>query len=804
MSLKRTLSVAALPLLLLAALLLRLQSWYPFLVADEETILTMVWGLHLDPLPPGMPPPLPGYPPLFIYLNYLLSLLYREAGLFLGLFPSRTAFFFSPLAKTFTLKAGEVLVALLGTLQVAVVWKSGKEFFNREVAWFAAILMALHPHLVLNGHIFKSDVLLALLFSLLLYFSLSFLETLQTKAFLIACILSGITVACKYNGAVEALLIPLLLLMARRRLPSGQALRLLFLAPLFGLLGFLAGAPNWIAHPVASFQAAWKYALFHFQEFSFYDKPSTTYFRYIVDLWETLGPLFVALFAAGVLFTLLGRKKKEMVVLASLLLYFLVQGRSVFYGNRIILPLYGAVALIIAKGAFLDILPLIRRVFWRRAFSLLIFGSLLLFSLKAVTTSLPLFHLWQTTTTLDEALAFRRVHIPPSFPLGRENFTPGERGDLGTWDIIALPHRLFHGSDALPFLSTGILADYLKNRSHNARLRGELLSRLQEYRPFHRVTKPSFSPWDGDILFWYRPHPKLLSHPPGREALPLPRLYHPSAGTTLFYPLQPYERDPGFFPLEGAFFGRWLQASVPLDGLEIILFCPEGETTVKLRLNGEDRSLSLRNGSGQALFPSPKPLPLRLSPVYRLEATLPERHPPVFLLLRPKGLEESRKPIKLSRPLLEDPPRLFSGDPPPPWAIELYRRSGIDLSLLSLTQEETLWENRAASLQPFLSGWSLLPGGTFRWEMETETILPNQPEAPPPPLELRVLREGRVSVVAIPWKRVEENRYSALFSNPEEYLLFRTFTGETRKSNLLLKRLTLRPDYRLSLLEQAP
>ena len=153
---------------------------------------------------------------------------------------------------------------------------------------------------------------------------------------------------------------------------------------------------------------------------------------------------------------------------------------------------------------------------------------------------------------------------------------------------------------------------------------------------------------------------------------------------------------------------------------------------------------------------------------------------------------------------MEDPPRLFSGDPPPPWAIELYRRSGIDLSLLSLTQEETLWENRAASLQPFLSGWSLLPGGTFRWEMETETILPNQPEAPPPPLELRVLREGRVSVVAIPWKRVEKNRYSALFSNPEEYLLFRTFTGETRKSNLLLKRLNLRPDYRLSLLEQAP
>ena len=44
-------------LLLAIALFLRLQSMYPFLVVDEDTILTMVWGLHLDPLPTGMHAP---------------------------------------------------------------------------------------------------------------------------------------------------------------------------------------------------------------------------------------------------------------------------------------------------------------------------------------------------------------------------------------------------------------------------------------------------------------------------------------------------------------------------------------------------------------------------------------------------------------------------------------------------------------------------------------------------------------------------------------------------------------------------
>lgn len=799
MSLSNTLRRLSLPLLLLAALLIRLQSWHPFLVVDERRILTMVWGLHLNPLPPGMPSPLPGYPPLFIYLNFFLSLLYREVLLFLGLFASSGEFLASPSAQLFTLKAGQLLVALLGTLHVAVVWKIGQEFFDRRVAWLAALLIAFHPHLVFNGHIFKSDVPLALLFSLLLLFSLRFLRTLRTEDFLAASFLAGLTAACKYNGAVEALLLPFLLWMSRKELAPGRWRRLLLLSPLFGLLGFLACAPNWALHPLECFRAAYRYALFHFQEFTVYDRVSSTYGRYVVDLWQTLTPFFLLLFSLGLLFTLLRRKREETTIVFSFLIYFLVQGRSVFYASRIILPIYGAVALITAKAAFRDLFPLLKSPSRQRAFSIVVFSAALFLSLGNVRDSLSLFHLWKTTPTLEEAQTFRRDHIPSTFSFGRERHTPIKNGDRGTGGLFALPKYLFHGPKSLPFLSTGILADRLTG-SHNEILKGELRSRLREYRPFHRISKPCFSPWDGDILFWYRPHPKILASPPGRESLSLPRLFRPHGGTTLFYPLQLYEKDPGFFSLEGAFFGKWILSSRPLKTLSVTLFCPEGETTVHVKVNRQETILRAARGVAETLFPSPIPLPLQRSPLYRIEVRLPENHPSAFLLVRELPSRPSSGTFSLSRPLAGDPPPLFSSEPPPKWVVEFYRRTGIDLSLLSLTQEVTLRENRERSLLPFQSEWTVLSRGVYRWEMETQPILREGPQNSPPPLELLLFRQGQIDTRAMTWERGKGGLYTVILENPEERLFIRVNTGDLQGQNLLLRRLCLRPDYLLSLL----
>lgn len=791
-------SLRRLPFLLLmaVALLLRLQNWHPFLVVDEDTILTMVWGLHLDPLPAGMPLPLPGYPPFFIYLNYLLSLLYREALIFLGVFSSAAEFFASPVARNFTLKAGQFLVAVMGTCHVAVIWTIGKEFFDRRVAWLAALLLAFHPHLVLNGHIFKSDVPLALLFSLLLLFSLRFLKTLSHKEFFAASFLAGMATACKYNGAVEALILPFLLWVCRKDLAQGRWRRLLLLSPLFGLLGFLVFAPNWAAHPLASLKAAYRYAVFHFQEFTFYDQVSSTYGRYVTDLWQTIGPLFLFFFLAGLVFVVLERKKEEVVIAFSIFLYFVVQGRSVFFGSRIILPILGAVALLAATGAFRHLAALFKSPAWRRTFTLVIFFATVVFALSNTKNSLSLFNLWKSASTLEEAASFRNEHIPARFPFGRENFTPVRAGDRGYWDILGIPDdNLFQGPKALPFLTTGILTDHLLNGSANRDLKERLNFRLREYRVFHRISKPRFGPWDGDVLFWYRPHPRLRAIHHGHETVFLPRLFRSNGISTLFYPLQPYEKDPGFFQLFEPFFAKWILSSQPLTGVSTVLFCPSGKVTARVKVNGHETVLNVANGTAQSDFPLPVPLARQRTPLYRIEVILPETHPAVFLLLRTKPATSAKETLGLTNSLENDPPAAFSGATPPGWVREFYRKTGVDLSLLTLTQGNTIWENRQRSLLPFSSEWMALARGVYRWEIEVEKLLTASVAGDPPPLAINVFSKDRFTTEALAWEKITDGRYVVFFEILEENTFLKADSGDFRKKGLLLLSLSIRPDY---------
>jgi hypothetical protein len=796
MTVSKTLGRVSFFVLLGGALLLRLQNWHPFLVVDEDTILTMVWGLHSNPLPHGMPLPLPGYPPLFIYFNFLLSLLYREVLLFLGVFSSSAEFLASSAARDFTLKAGQVLVAVLGTLHVAVIWKIGREFFNRQVAWLAALLIAFHPHLVLNGHIFKSDVPLALLFSLLLLFSLRFHKTLGSGDFYWAAFLTGMTAACKYNGAVEVFLLPFLLWLNRKELPAKKWRKLLLLSPLFGLLGFITFAPNWAVHPLDSFRAAYRYAIFHFQEFTFYDQVSSTYGRYLADLWQTFGPLFLLFFLTGLLVAILRRKKEEITIVFSILLYFIVQGRSVFYGSRIILPILGAIALITAKGACQDLFSQLKNRLWQRAFLIVVFAGTLFFVLGNLRNSISLFNLWKTTSVIEEASSFRNDHISLALPFGREAFTPRREGDRGYWDILGVPDdRFFQGPHALPFLSTGILADHLMNNSANTFLKERLRFRLREYRPFHTVSKPRFGPWDGNIVFWYRPHPRLRDIHPNRERISLPHLFRPQKGSTLFFPLQSYEKDPGFFSLPGVFFGKWILSPKPLENISVTLFSPEGEVTAKVKVNGREILITSSRNAAEYIFSKPAPLPSQRSPLYRIEVRLPEAHSEAFLLIQEQSSVPASKIFRLSSPLEHDPPELFSAETPPGWVKELYRRTGIDVQLLSMTQEVLLWANTECALGPFVSEWMIIPRGIYRFEMEVEPLLAGVAASDPPPLAARLFNSKGFATRALTWEKKVGNRYAAFFENPDERIFLRVQSDDVRQQNLLIRSIRLHPDY---------
>ncbi len=786
-------------LLLLVALLLRVQAWFPFNAVDEDAIMQMTWGLHLNPLPPGMPPPFPGYPSLFMYLNFVLSLLYQLILVFLGVFASAGEYLASPLARAFTFKAGQLLVAVIGTVHVAVIWKIGREFFDQRIAWLAALIVAFHPHLIFNGHIFKADVPLALFFALLLLYSLRFLRSLQTKDFFAACFVAGLTVICKFNGAIEVLLIPLILWLVRKKMPAKRCWKLLLLSPLFGVLGFLAGAPNWVVHPVKSFLAAYRLAFFNFREYAFYDSFSSTYGRYFPDLWRTLGPVFVILFFLGVLSVFLRRKKEDLVILLSLVMYFLVQGSSDYYGTRVILPLYGGIALIIAKAAFQDIYPFLKKQLLRSGFTIAIFAMTAFFSLGNIRDSVTQFNLWKSTSTWEETLNFRNEHIPASFPFGREMFTPIKAGDRGIWDISDIHEGFFHGDNALPFLNTGLLTEYVLRQSRDEKTKEKIRVRLREYRPFHTISKPQFGPWDGDILFWYHPNPRMPNYGRGKKRVYLPRLYRRHVGNTLFYPLQPYEKNPGFFPLQGNFVGKWLLSSKPLTAISFTLFSPDASMKVKVKVNHREIVLQASRGIDARIVPMPPPLRFQKSPLYRLEAQFPEENAKAFLLVEEESSVPTAWDIDLSDPVEGDPPPLLSMDDPPAWVRKFFRQTGIDLSLLAFTQKTTLWENSQRSLLPFSSEWMALAPGVYRWEMETEPLSIKESAGAPPPLTIVSCGENGFATDTYAWEKTESGRYVIRFQNLQKKVFLLAKSGDLQKQGLLLLRLTLCPDYLNSL-----
>ena len=97
--------------------------------------------------------------------------------------------------------------ALLGTFLIYVVYRIGLRW-NIAVALIAALMMAIHPHLVRESHYALTDTPLTFLLALTLLLSLVAAEDGRLRWFLLAGVTAGLATATKYNGSL-GLLLPL-------------------------------------------------------------------------------------------------------------------------------------------------------------------------------------------------------------------------------------------------------------------------------------------------------------------------------------------------------------------------------------------------------------------------------------------------------------------------------------------------------------------------------------------------------------------------------------------------------------------
>jgi len=785
------------------ALLLRLQGWFQFTVPDEDVLNGMAWQLRQNPVPAGMPI-LPGYPPMFPYLNFLLTFFYQHLLLFFGIIDQPSQFLFSEWGWSFTMIAGRALVALLGALQVWVVWRIGHRFFSPAAGLGAAFLIAVNPNLVFNSHIFKSDIPLAFFLTVSLYFLLAFLENpLVLRNLFFFAFFLGLATAAKFNGAVEVCLIIPLFWMIRRQWSGwmwGKGFAVLLGG---GLSGFLILAPNWALHPLVMVRETVSY-LSQMYSYVLYDRAPHSYLRYITDFIHSFGFFFMILFVLGMALAWFRKNRQAQLLIWFFSIYFLAQGKSSFFGNRMVLPLYTAMALIIAWVAVDGWgFPRMRFPGWKK-WTLGVSGAMLIWvGAGQFAENVKTFTLLKTTSQLEAALDYRRSHLAGPFNWARENFTPVMAGDAGIGDLTALPLTRFRSSIPFDFLSTGLLSEDLLFTSKNVGLRKAVRERLHDYRMFHRIHKNRFSPWDSDILFWYRPHPDLRRAIPAPESAPFPPVFsrqRDEAGT-VFLPIQPYEKNQCWTDLSNRYYGRWLASSRKIESVRFYAFSATDPWVLETRLSGHKRTF--RGTAGKvcdlgAVIPG-SPLAFHDDPLYSLEIRPLGGNAEIQVVYFPRFAgEQAPAPlpkISGSAEIFAPIPPLFSSQSLPDWLRRFHRQTGIDLALLTRVNRQPLNENPDLSLDPLDSGFFPVSPGIFRLEVEWDPVAGPNPSAVIP-VRLQIAGLEQIEVRKIDWNPRQDKGIRLDIERSSAPVVFVRVQIVTSPSSGIITRIVLVPDYR--------
>jgi hypothetical protein len=211
--------------------------------------------------------------------------------------------------------------AVLGALAVITfAWFALIEF-GPAVGLASLAAMAVVPLLVQDSHYARPEAFSSFLFGLLYILILCSLRTFKPSLFLAAGgLICGLLIACKISFCPASGL--LLVAFSNRRLQNICSLLLLAASI---VLGFFIGVPDAFIHPAAFMDGVTmlRSAYAHeFPPFSLIDSSNSArlLFPYF---WQTLGPFFCVLSAAGLAFLIIERRLRQSILLAGPVIFYL-------------------------------------------------------------------------------------------------------------------------------------------------------------------------------------------------------------------------------------------------------------------------------------------------------------------------------------------------------------------------------------------------------------------------------------------------------------------------------------------------
>lgn len=261
---------------------------------------------------------------LLMYVLFFAYSAYFVLGKFLGLFAGVSDFVFLFLNNPSSfLFIGRLVVVFFGVANVFVVYKCGKQLFNKKVGLIAALFLSLAWVHVERGQHALADVPMTFFMTLSFLFASKILSEKRWRNYILAGLFAGFAVSMKYYGGLVIVTLPIAHLLAQKKFNFNCILdkKLLFGCAML-ILGFVIGTP---------------FALVSFREFytdisavigmrtlqSFTPLPETL--GIIVKLArQSMGEVLAGAAFLGILTLVAKRSKSSFLLISYPLIHFLI------------------------------------------------------------------------------------------------------------------------------------------------------------------------------------------------------------------------------------------------------------------------------------------------------------------------------------------------------------------------------------------------------------------------------------------------------------------------------------------------
>lgn len=285
-----------------------------------------------------------------------------------------------------------ILVALLGTLAVALTWWLGRRAYGTGAGLVAATFVAVETTGVAYSHMAVTDIPLTAGVA-------GSLALMVAGRIELAGLVAGLATSAKYPGVF--LVVPLVVAgFGRwRRLAVGL---------LLGAAGFLAGSPYVAVHPGQAWQEATRVQRLAREGWLGFEDDSFALFAFSGRFWHTAGPAILVV-GIGLVAALFSRRRTDLILASFVVAYAIDLLTLRAHFDRYLLPLVPAAAVLAGRVRYLAAV------------------TMLLLAIPLAHAIKDDIELTKTDTRV-VASAWIRAHVPQDAAVAAESSTPSFDG----------------------------------------------------------------------------------------------------------------------------------------------------------------------------------------------------------------------------------------------------------------------------------------------------------------------------------------------------------------------------------------